>query len=131
MSQREGELAKLRRELLKTEGFISGADKGKVDKDSKPGLAHKKNSPAPKPYVPETVERSGKSREMLKLEKRHKQSIEMLLAGDKWAKDIAEELGISVSTVSNWRKRLSIESEYSMNKLMMKVKDKIDEHGGS
>lgn len=104
------QLDRLRTELLKTESFLAD----------------------PLPENPrEFNNRQGKSRQMLKLEEEFHTSIEVLLAGDRWAKDIARELRITVSTVSNWRKRLGIESQYSMNKLMNKVKGKVDDTGGS
>lgn len=109
LSKKQKGLAQLRKQLLETEGFIA-----------EEVVARKQNSD----YG--TYTRKGKSRAMVKIEEKVGLPIEEILAGDKWAKDISKELGITVSTVSNWRKRLGIVSEYSMNKLMEKVQEKID-----
>lgn len=110
LEKRHKELTKLQKKLLETEGFLS-----------EEVIAKKQNSD----YG--TYKRQGKSRAMVKIEERVGLKIEEILAGDRWAKEVALELGITVSTVSNWRKRLGIVSEYSMNKLMEKVQEKINE----
>jgi DNA-binding MarR family transcriptional regulator len=51
-----------------------------------------------------------KTKDMLLIEQRLNERIQVLLEGSLLGEDIASRLGITISTVSKWRKRLGIKA---------------------
>ncbi len=107
-------LARLRRELLESGAFLTEDPVEKKAREEKKEKYKQHN------------DRKGKTPEMVRAEKRIGRPIEEILDGGRHAKEVARELGITLPTVSNWRKRLGITSDYFLKRLRG-----VDESGGS
>lgn len=114
--RRDSELARLRKELLESGDFLVDEEERKKKEQKQRDWQRANN-------------RLGKTPEMEKAEERLGRPIEELLDGSRNAKEVARELEITLPTVSNWRKRLGIKSDYFFNRLKpeQKVKEEINE----
>lgn len=114
--RRDSELARLRKELLESGDFLVDEEERKKKEQKQRDWQRANN-------------RLGKTPEMGKAEERLGRPIEELLDGSRNAKEVARELEITLPTVSNWRKRLGIKSDYFFNRLKpeQKVKEEINE----